>query len=107
MVEQQELNSIFKSLADPTRRDILARVYERQQTISELAQKYKISFAATAKHIAVLENAKLIRKSRNGKEQIITINGDRFEMANEYLQNYAMLWSDRFDRLDKLLTKET
>ena len=106
MVEQSHLNTIFKSLADPTRRDILARVHKRQHTISELATKYSISFAATAKHVKVLEDAKLITKSKNGKEQVITINGKSFEQANEYLQKYAMLWSDRFDRLEKLLTKE-
>lgn len=106
MVEQATLNNVFKSLADPTRRDILARVYERQQTISELADKYKMSFAATAKHINVLEKAKLISKKKNGKEQIITIDGNSFEMANEYLQEYAMLWSDRFDRMEVMLKKE-
>jgi len=110
MVEQEShqkhLNSIFKSLSDPTRRDILARVHERQHTISELAVKYSMSFAATAKHVRVLQDAKLVTKSKQGKEQIITINGKSFEQANEYLQNYAMLWSDRFDRLEMLLKKE-
>ena len=106
MVEQAKLNIIFKSLSDPTRRDILARVYERDHTIKELAVKYQMSFAATAKHVKVLEDAKLIRKTKRGKEQIITINGKSFEQANEYLQKYAMLWSDRFDRLEQLINKE-
>ncbi len=106
MVEQISLNNIFKSLADPTRRDILAHVYKRQQTISELVKKYEMSFAAVAKHVNVLEKAGLISKSKKGKEQIITINGRSFEEANEYLQNYAMLWSDRLDRLEQVLNKE-
>lgn len=106
MVEQATLNNVFRSLADPTRRDILARVCYKQQTISELAKKYKISFTATAKHITVLEKAGLITKSKSGKEQVITINGKAFEEADRYLQQYAMLWSDRFDRLEDLLTKE-
>ena len=106
MVEQATLNLVFKSLADPTRRDILARVHERQQTISELAAKYKMSFAAIAKHINVLEKAKLVSKRKNGKEQIVTINGKSFAEADEYLQQYATLWSDRFDRLEEMLKKE-
>ena len=106
MVEQAALNTIFKSLADPTRRDILSRVLEKQQTISDLAAKYSMSFAAVAKHISVLEKAGLIHKKPHGKEQIITINGGSFELADKYLQNYAKLWSGRFDRLDKLITKE-
>ena len=106
MVEQLALNNIFKSLSDPTRRDILARLQERQHSISELVEKYSMSFAAVAKHINVLETAKLVKKSKRGKEQIITINGQSIEYADKYLQNYAMLWSDRFDRLEKELNKE-
>lgn len=106
MVEQIALNNIFKSLADPTRRDILARLQERQHSISELVEKYSMSFTAVAKHINVLEAAKLVKKNRSGKEQIITINGQSIEFADKYLQNYAMLWSDRFDRLENVLNKE-
>lgn len=106
MVEQATLNNIFKSLADPTRRDILSRVFEREQTISELAIKYKMSFAATAKHINVLEKAKLVRKQKNGKEQIVIINGNSLELANDYLQDYEKLWNDRFDTLETMLNKE-
>lgn len=106
MVEQTTLNDIFKSLADPTRRDILVRVYERQQTISELAEKYDQSFAGIAKHIHVLEKARLVVKQKSGKEQIVTIRGDSLKVANEYLHTYASLWSDRFDRLEALLREE-
>ncbi len=106
MVEQATLNNIFKSLADPTRRDILSRLAENEYSISELVQKYSMSFAAVAKHINVLETANLVTKRRSGKEQIITINGESIEYADKYLQKYAVLWSDRFDRLEDLLSKE-
>ena len=106
MVEQTALNTIFKSLSDPTRRDILTRLRQREHTISELVEKYSMSFAAVAKHITVLEKANLVTKSRSGKEQIITINGASLHTASEYLQNYAQMWSDRFDRLDIALKDE-
>ena len=106
MVEQNALDMIFKSLSDPTRRDILTRVREREMTIGELAHKYHMSFAATAKHISILERANLVSKRKQGKQQIITINGASFEQANEYLQEYAMLWNDRFDRMEKVLMKQ-
>ena len=106
MVEYNTLNDIFKSLANPPRRDILLRVYERQQTISELAENYQMSFAATAKHIEVLENDKLVSKRKHGKQQIVTINGWSFKQANAYLQNYAQLWDESFNKLDKILAKE-
>ena len=107
MVQQEVLNDVFKSLADPTRRDILSRLMDRQQTISELAENYKMSFSATAKHIRVLERAKLVTKTKQGKEQIITINGKSIEHADEYLKKYAELWTDRLDALEKLIIKES
>jgi DNA-binding transcriptional ArsR family regulator len=106
MVEQTTLNNIFRSLADPTRRDILSRLLQKQYTIGELVDKYDISFAAVAKHINVLESAHLISKKRQGKERIITINGRGIEFADAYLQHYAALWSDRYDRLEDILNKE-
>lgn len=106
MVEQALLNDIFKSLSDPTRRDILSRVCDRQQTISELAERYHMSFAAVAKHVKVLESAKLVEKRKNGKEQIVIINGASLEAANSYLQSYAKLWDERFNRLENMINKE-
>lgn len=105
MVEQAILDNVFKSLADQTRRDILARLYDQQQTISELAAKYRISFAATAKHISVLERAKLVTKRKQGKQQIVAIAGESLELANQYLQDYERLWNESFDRLEKELRK--
>lgn len=106
MVEQATLSNIFKSLSDPTRRDILARVYEKERTISELSENYDMSFAGIAKHINVLEAAGLVSKNKKGKEQIITIGGESFELANSYLQDYAVLWSERFDRMEEILNTE-
>lgn len=106
MVEQAELNTIFKSLSDPTRRDILTRLQDGEHNIGELVERYSMSFSAVAKHIAVLEKAKLVSKRKSGKEQIISINGAKLELASEYLQNYAQLWNNRFDRLEQELDKE-
>ena len=106
MVEHYALDTIFKSLADPTRRDILSRVNEQQQSITELAARYKMSFAAIAKHIIILENAKLIQKNKRGKEKIITINKTGFMSAEHYLQDYAVLWNESLHTLDNVLTKE-
>ena len=100
------LDTIFRSLGNNTRRDILLRVYEGEQTITELAAKYKMTFAAIAKHVDVLEKSKLVRKRKRGKEQVISINSASFEEANEYLQNYARLWSGRLDSLEKMLQEE-
>lgn len=107
MVEYSlNINNIFHSLADPTRRDILRRVCETEHTISELAQKYDISFAAVAKHLNVLEKAHLITKRKSGKQQIVSVETSTIEFASEHLKQYEKIWADRFNRLDEILKDE-
>jgi DNA-binding transcriptional ArsR family regulator len=104
MVEQvNQLNSIFGSLSDPTRRDILKRVSKKNMSVGEIATHYHLTFAAVAKHLDVLHRAKLITKSRRGKEQIVSISPDTLASANRYLENYRRLWEDRLDSLDTYL----
>ncbi len=100
------LNSIFGSLADPTRRDILKRVSKKQLNVSEIAKNYDISFAGVAKHLKILEKARLIVKHRQGKQQIVQLSPMAIKDASEYLQRYKAMWEQRFDRLDELLKEE-
>lgn len=97
------LDAIFQSLADPTRRDILRRVSKKEMSISDVAKPYSMSFAAIAKHLSVLANAKLIVKKRKGKEQMIQLSPAAFKDATAYLQQYEKLWNDRLDSLERYL----
>lgn len=107
MVEQSiNLDSVFQALADATRRDILSRVAKTELSISKLAEPYKISFAAIAKHVAVLEHAKLITKHREGKQQIVSAVPKTMAAAATHLEKYEKMWNARFDALEKLLSKK-
>jgi DNA-binding transcriptional ArsR family regulator len=97
------LDSIFSSLADPTRRDILRRLIHDELTISEIAKPYALTFAAISKHLKVLEKAQLIIKRRRGKEQMVSVAPQALNDAADYLENYRLLWDERFQSLDKLL----
>lgn len=104
MVEHNpSLDLIFQSLADPTRRDIIRWVSRQEQTISQLAVRYKMSFAAVAKHVGVLQRAQLVRKIKQGKEQLVTARPETIRLAEEHLRQYEQLWNERFDKLDSLL----
>jgi DNA-binding transcriptional ArsR family regulator len=108
MVEQTlSLDSIFSSLSDPTRRDMLRRLIKESLSISELAQPYNLTFAAISKHLKVLERANLIAKQRRGKEQMVSVVPQTIKEADDYLEAYRQLWEERFDRLDALLIKES
>jgi len=98
-----QLDSIFASLADPTRRDILARVARAELSISELVADYDMSFAAVAKHLKIMEHAKLIVKRKKGKKQMVSLAPDALMSADQYLEQYRRMWQGRYDKLDKLI----
>lgn len=97
------LDSVFGSLADPTRRDILKRVAESELSVSEIALPYGVSLAAISKHLKILEKAKLIIKRRHGRQQFVQLSPAAFKDASEYLSDYEKLWNDRFDSLGHYL----
>lgn len=100
------LDNLFSSLADPIRRDMLRRLITAQYTVGQLAQNYEVSFAAVAKHLKVLEKAKLITKKRRGNEQLVRIAPHTMRDASRYIQQYEVLWIERFDVIDSLLKEE-
>lgn len=100
------LDSIFNSLSDPTRRDILSRLAEAPLTISEIASPYSLTFAAISKHLMVLEKSGLVTKTRQGKQQIVRISPLALKTAESYLQRYEELWQSRLDSLNNYLRKE-
>jgi DNA-binding transcriptional ArsR family regulator len=101
------LDTIFGSLADATRRDILRRVSKGPLTIGEIALPYNLTLAAISKHLKVLENAHLITKKKHGKERIVHLSPGAFKNATEYLEYYESLWNQRFDALEQYLKEDT
>jgi DNA-binding transcriptional ArsR family regulator len=103
-----ELDRLFRALADATRRDIITRVMSGETTsISVLATRYDMSFAAVQKHVAVLEGAGLVRKQRRGRERLVRGNPERLERARALLVRLEDLWRARFGRIDDLFTDST
>ncbi len=107
MVEYtSQLDNVFASLADNTRRDILERVYRMEMTVSDIASKYDMSLAAISKHLRILEDAQLITKRREGRKHMIRARTDALRDANEYLEQYRQMWQERFNKLDSLIQEE-
>jgi DNA-binding transcriptional ArsR family regulator len=101
-----EVDAIFRALADTTRRDIVTRVIEREQSVSSLAAGYSMSFAAVQKHVAVLARASLVTKSRSGREQIVRANPASLERARALLESYESLWRHRVAAMDAILAED-
>ena len=106
VVHPAELDRVFHALADATRRDILARVMRAEESVSSLARRYPMSFAAVQKHVAVLEQAALVTKVRRGREQLVHGNSTTVDAATRLLEAYAQLWRDRAQRIDDILTQD-
>lgn len=98
------LDGLFRALADATRRDIVARVLTgKEESVSTLAARYDMSFAAVQKHVAVLETAGLVTKHARGRERMVRGNPQQLARARALLTQLEELWTSRFGQLDAIL----
>ena len=102
-ITDERADAVFGALADATRRDILSRAMLGDLGISELAELYPMSFAAVQKHVAVLEQADLVRKRPDGRRRVVTTNMDGLRNARAVLDHYEELWRGRIERMHDLL----
>lgn len=98
-----QLDSVFHSLSDPIRRDILERVRHCELSVGELVGQYDVTFAAISKHLKVLEQAKLIIKRKEGRRHMVTLDARALADADRYLEQYRLTWQGRHDKLDRIL----
>jgi DNA-binding transcriptional ArsR family regulator len=106
-LSDEDVDRVFHALADATRRDIVRRVLDAEQSISGLASRYPMSMTAVQKHVAVLEGAGLVIKQRHGREQRVVAQMDALRRAEALLEEYERLWRDRFDRMGEILASKT
>ncbi len=106
MGEYPALDHTLTALADPTRRAILARLAEGEARVTDVAQPFAISLNSVSKHIRILERADLVRRRRQGREHVLTLNPAPLDAAAEWLQAQQALWTWRRGELDRIL-KET
>ena len=103
---QAEVDRVFHALADATRRDIVQTVLVQAHSVSELARRYPMSFAAVQKHVAVLEEAGLVSKQRRGRESLVRGDIDRVRDARSALDALELLWRDRVAQMDRILAED-
>ena len=103
--DEDRADAFFHALADRTRRDILRRVLAGEHSVSTLAAKYDMSFAAVQKHVAVLERAGLISKRRHGREQLASGDVEALRSVASMLGELEEVWRGRISRIDDLLNE--
>lgn len=109
MTEESEdrADALFHALADRTRRDILRRVLAGEHSVTTLAAKYDMSFAAVQKHVAVLEKAGLLTKRRHGREQLATGDVEAVRSVASMLTELEQVWRGRIARIDLLIASDS
>lgn len=107
LLDPDTVDRMFAALADRTRRDIVTRVLQHEESVSNLAQRYEMSFAAVQKHVAVLERADLVTKQVHGRERLVRGNVETVRAAARLLERYQEIWHGRLDRIDALLAEPT
>lgn len=98
------LSRVFAALADPTRRDIVARLTVGDATVGELAAPYDVSVQAISKHLKVLEEAGLVTRRRDAQRRPVHLEADVFTTMTDWIERYQRQAQARYERLDSLLS---
>ena len=102
-MSEDQLSRVFSALADPTRRDIVARLAVGDATVGQLARPYGVSIQAVSKHLRVLEDAGLVSHSRDAQRRPRHLEAQVFDLMTKWIEKYRQQAEDRFRRLDAVL----
>ncbi len=104
-LDSEDVDRLFRALADATRRDIIVQAATGDHSVSALARRYPMSVTAVQKHVGILEEAGLIRKERAGREQIVTTRPTALATAQQILEQLEVMWRERLNRFGDVLAE--
>jgi DNA-binding transcriptional ArsR family regulator len=104
-VVDDQLSRVFAALADPTRRDMVARLAVRDATVGELAEPYDVSVQAVSKHIRVLADAGLVSQRRDAQRRPCHLQAEVFDLVTKWIERYRQQAQERYERLDVVLAE--
>lgn len=103
MVDHSSLDTVFRAIADPTRRAMIASLAREPRTVGQLAEPFEISLAAASKHIQVLERAGLVRRTVQGRTHTVRLHAEPLRAGIEWMRRYEKFWNERLDALEQQL----
>jgi DNA-binding transcriptional ArsR family regulator len=102
-VAGDSVSRVFAALADPTRRDMVARLAVGDATVTELAEPYDVTVQAVSKHLKVLGEAGLVSRTRDAQRRPVHLEAEVFELLTKWIERYRRLAEERYRRLDDIL----
>ncbi len=103
VVSDARLSQVFAALADPTRRDLVARLTIGDATVGELAAPYSVSLQAVSKHLKVLEAAGLVSRSKDAQRRPVHLNAEVLDLMTSWIDRYRLQAEESYRRLDAVL----
>ena len=97
------LSRVFSALADPTRRDMVARLAIGDATVNELARPYDVTLQAVSKHLRVLEDAGLVSRTREAQRRPVHLEAEVLDQMTTWIERYRRAAEERYRRLDDVL----
>jgi DNA-binding transcriptional ArsR family regulator len=104
---EDRLSRVFAALADPLRRDMVARLASGDATVNELAEPYAVTVQAVSKHLKVLEDAGLVSRTREAQRRPVHLEAEVFDLMTKWIERYRQEAEQRYQRLDHVLAKMT
>lgn len=101
--QEAALDTIFRALADPTRRAVIARLGQGPASVSELAEPFEMALPSFLQHLRVLEESGLVRSKKAGRVRTCEITPEELARAESWMAEQRALWESRLDRLDTYL----
>ncbi len=98
-----QLSRVFAALAEPTRRDMVARLAAGDATVGELAEPYDVSVQAVSKHIKVLSDAGLVSQRKDAQRRPCHLEAEVFDLMTTWIERYRRQAQERYERLDAVL----
>jgi DNA-binding transcriptional ArsR family regulator len=102
-MDDDQLSRVFAALADPTRRDMVARLAGGDATVGELAEPYDVSVQAVSRHIKVLTDAGLVSQRKDAQRRPCHLEADVFSLVTKWIDRYRQQAQQRYERLDAVL----
>jgi DNA-binding transcriptional ArsR family regulator len=95
------MDELFMVLADPTRRQIIAMLAERERSAGELVAAFAVSQPAISRHLRVLREAGLVAVRGEGQRRIYRLDATPLAVLDEWLLDYRRFWSARLGGLER------
>ena len=94
------LGAVLTAISDPTRRAIIKRLARGPARVTDVAAPFPVSLNTVSKHVKALERARLVRRTRRGREHTLTLNAEPLRMVIRWVSRYERFWNERLDRIE-------